>query len=103
MGLSERASAAVLLLFLAAVSVGRRQTVEEVTKKQLEAAVAEEDYLAVYWCESNRCTFSSPVYTQYVLHIRHFMSSVAQCSSSMESKIYPEQLQLATEIPLFED
>ena len=62
MGLAERAVAAVLLL-LAAVSVGRRQTVEEVTKKQLEAYVAEEDYLAVYWCKSNRCTFSPPVYT----------------------------------------
>ena len=52
MGLAERAVAAVLLL-LAAVSVGRRQTVEEVTKKQLEAYVAEEDYLAVYWCKSH--------------------------------------------------
>ena len=58
MGLAERASAAVLLLFLAAVSVGRRQTVEEVTKKQLETYVAEEDYLAVYWCKSNRFTFT---------------------------------------------
>ena len=50
----ERAApAAALLLLLAAVSsVGRRQTVEEVTKKQLEAYVAEEDYLAVYWCKS---------------------------------------------------
>ena len=48
------APAAALLLLLAAVSsVGRRQTVEEVTKKQLEAYVAEEDYLAVYWCKSN--------------------------------------------------
>jgi len=52
MGLAERAVAAVLLL-LAAVSVGRRQTVEEVTKKQLEAYVAEEDYLAVYWYTKN--------------------------------------------------
>ena len=46
--------ATALMLLLAAVSsVGRRQTVEEVTKKQLEAYVAEEDYLAVYWCKSN--------------------------------------------------
>ena len=46
--------ATALLLLLAAVSsVGRRQTVEEVTKKQLEVYVAEEDYLAVYWCKSN--------------------------------------------------
>ena len=55
MGPAERTAAAALLL-LAAVSVppleGRRQTVEEVTKKQMEAYVAEEDYLAVYWCKS---------------------------------------------------
>ena len=51
--------AAALLLLLAAVSsVGRRQTVEEVTKKQLEAYVAEEDYLAVYWCKSTPHTHS---------------------------------------------
>ena len=47
------AAAALLLLLAAVSSVGRRQTVEEVTKKQLEAYVAEEDYLAVYWCKSN--------------------------------------------------
>ena len=51
MGLAERAAPAAVLLLLAAVSVGRRQAVEEVTKKQLEAYVAEEDYLAVYWCK----------------------------------------------------
>ena len=53
-GRAASPAAALLLLLLAAVSsVGRRQTVEEVTKKQLEAYVAEEDYLAVYWCKSN--------------------------------------------------
>ena len=58
MGLHARraaspAAVALLLLLAAVSSVGRRQTVEEVTKKQLEAYVAEEDYLAVYWCKSN--------------------------------------------------
>ena len=54
MHVERAAPAAALMLLLAAVSsVGRRQTVEEVTKKQLEAYVAEEDYLAVYWCKSN--------------------------------------------------
>ncbi len=32
---------------------GRRQTVEEVTKKHMEALLEEEDYLAVFWCKSD--------------------------------------------------
>jgi hypothetical protein len=51
------ASLRVLCLMAMALALpfgcsGRRQSVEEVTRKQLEAFVVEEDYLAVFWCKS---------------------------------------------------
>ena len=45
----------LLLLFLGLSwlqeATGRRLTVEDVTRKQLEADIEDEDYLAVFWCK----------------------------------------------------
>ena len=40
-----------LLIFVVSACVARRQSVDEVTKKQLDELIDSEDYLAVLWRE----------------------------------------------------
>jgi hypothetical protein len=44
-------STSLVVLLLAALAAGRQVEVEDVTARQLEAAIQTEDILAVFWCK----------------------------------------------------